>query len=98
MKSPLSLLLLAGALAFAQAPAPTSKKPAPPAPAAAPKPEAKPAAAPAAGGFVGNTDSKIFHKADCKLGSKVKANHKMAFASKAEAEKAGYRPCKTCKP
>lgn len=98
MKSFLTLLLLAGTLAFAQAPAPTTKKPAPPAPAAAPKPEAKPAAAPVAGEFVGNTDSKIFHKADCQKGSKLKANHKKVFASKAEAEKAGFRPCKICKP
>jgi len=98
MKHLLTLVMLAGTLAFAQAPAPTTKKPAPPAPAAAPKPEAKPAAAPAAGGFVGNTDSKIFHKADCKQGSKLKADHKKVFATKEEAEKAGFRPCKTCKP
>ncbi len=79
----------------------TKDKKAAPAPAApkadTKKAEAKPAPAPAAGGFVGNKDSKIFHKADCKTAAKMKAENKVSFASKAEAEKAGYKACKVCK-
>jgi hypothetical protein len=98
MKFFLTLLLLAGTVAFAQAPAPTTKKPATPAPVAAPKPEVKPTPAPIAGGLVGNSNSKIYHKSDCKQGVKMKASNKVAFASKADAEKAGFKPCKACKP
>jgi micrococcal nuclease len=47
---------------------------------------------------VGNKDSKIYHRADCKLAGKMKDEHKVAFASAAEADKAGYKPCKVCKP
>jgi methylphosphotriester-DNA--protein-cysteine methyltransferase len=57
-----------------------------------------PAPTPVAGGFVGNKNSKIYHTAACKEGSKMKPGNKVAFASKAEAEKAGYKPCKACKP
>jgi|GEM_PF-1968868 len=101
MKRFVTLLLLAGTMAFAQAPAKDTKKPAPApapkvAPAPAPKPEAKPA--PVAGGFLGNKDSKTLHKADCKLAAKMKAENKVVFATKAEAEKAGYKACKVCKP
>ena len=71
------------------------------APAAAPaKAEAKaaPKAAPAAGGFVGNKDSKTVHKADCTTAAKMKEANKVSFGSLAEAEKAGYKACKVCKP
>jgi len=99
----LALLALAATLALgplqAQAPAKEAKKDKKaPAAAPAPKAEAKPAPAPAAGGFVGNKDSKTFHKADCKTAAKMKAENRVAFASKAEAEKAGMKPCKVCKP
>lgn len=105
----LALLALMGTLAFAplqaltpsgtygQAPAKDSKKPAPaPAPKAAPAPAPK--ATPSAGGFVGNKDSKIVHKADCKTTAKMKAENRVAFGSMAEAEKAGFKACKVCKP
>jgi hypothetical protein len=96
MKLFLSLLLLAGVTASAQAPA---KKPAPtPAPTATAKAETKPAPMPAATGFVGNSNSKVFHKSDCKAVATMKAGHKVAFATKAEAEKAGFKACKICKP
>lgn len=103
MKLVVTTFLLAGTLAIAQAPAKDAKKaaPAPPAkvaPAPAPKAEAKPVPAPTAGAFVGNKDSKTLHKADCKIAVKMKAENKLTFASKAEAEKAGYKACKVCKP
>lgn len=99
MKS-LALALLTSSLVLAQAPAKEAKKAAPApakaAPAAAPKTEAKPAPAPA--GIVANKDSKTFHKADCKMAAKMKAENKTTFASKADAEKAAFKPCKVCKP
>jgi len=101
MKLLATALLLAGTMAFAQTPAKDIKKPAPApkaAPAPAPKTEAKPAPTPTTGAFLGNKDSKTLHKADCKMASKMKAENKVSFATKAEAEKAGYKACKVCKP
>ena len=93
------LLALAATLAFAQ----TAKKPtAPPVkaeparttPAEAPKTTIKPST----GGLVGNKDSKVVHTAGCKTLARMKPASKVLFASKAEAEKAGYKACKVCKP
>lgn len=98
MTRTLITLLLLGSAAFAQAPAPAPAKKAAPATAPVAKPEAKPAPVPAAGGYVGNKDSKVFHKADCKQGASMKAANRVPFAGKAEAEKAGYKACKICKP
>jgi hypothetical protein len=94
-----ALLLAASVAAVAQAPkpAPAPAKPAP-APAAAPA-KAAPAAAPAkAAAIVANKDSKVYHKADCKTAAKMKEANKTTFASAAEADKAGYKACKVCKP
>jgi len=98
MKRFAAALLLVTASAFAQAPA--AKKPAPaPAPKAeakpAPKAEAKPAAAT---GFVANKASMVYHKADCAVGAKIKAENKVTLATKADADKGGFKPCKVCKP
>lgn len=89
MKALLLSLLLCASVApvFGQGAA----KPTKPAP-------AKAAPAPAATGFVGNKDSKLCHKADCKAAAKMKDANKVAFASAAEAQKAGYKACKMCKP
>jgi hypothetical protein len=86
----LALVGLFTASLLAQAPKTDKKAPAPTA-------DAKKAATPAASGFVGNKDSKIYHKAGCKTAAKMKAENKVPFASKAEAEKAGYKACKVCK-
>ena len=96
MKSAI-LLAFAATLVFAQTPA---KKPTtPPAKAEPAKPEAaKATITPSAGGFVANKDSKVFHKADCKSVGKMKDKNKTTFASKADAEKAGFKACKVCKP
>jgi len=72
--------------------------PAPAAQAPKPAPPAKDVKQPVAAAFVGNKDSKTFHKADCKMAAKMKEANKVAFASKAEAEKQGYKACKACKP
>ncbi len=95
------LLVLAASLAFAQAPTKDSKKAAP-VKAEPAKPEAAKGAIkagdPTPGGFIGNKDSKTYHKADCKTAAKMKAANKVPFASKAEAEKAAFKACKVCKP
>ncbi len=99
MKLLATVLLFAGTMAFSQTPAKDAKKfaPAPKAaPASTPKAEAKPA--PAVGTFLGNKDTKTLHKADCKMAMKMKAENKMSFTTKAEAEKVGYKACKVCKP
>ncbi|WLT32785.1 Ada metal-binding domain-containing protein [Geothrix sp. PMB-07] len=92
----LSLLLAASSVqAMAQAkptPAPAAK----PAPAQAAKPA--PAPAKATGAILANKDSKIYHRADCKAAAKIKDANKTSFASAAEADKAGYKACKVCKP
>lgn len=96
-----ALLFLAASLAFAQTPAKDAKKPAPvkaePAKTEAAKGAIK-AGDPTPAGLVGNKDSKTYHKADCKSAAKMKPANKVALASKAEAEKAGYKACKVCKP
>lgn len=96
MKTLLLSVLLAAALTpgFAQGAGKPVKPSAPPAKAA----PAKAAPAPAATGFVGNKDSKLCHKADCKAAAKMKDANKVTFASAAEAQKAGYKACKMCKP
>jgi hypothetical protein len=97
----IAMLFLASAIGFAQTPAKDAKKPAPvkaePAKAEPSKGAIK-AGDPAPAGLVGNKDSKTYHKADCKAAAKIKPANKVALASKAEAEKAGYKACKTCKP
>lgn len=86
------------------APAPAAK-PAPspaPAPAAKPAPATRPApaakAAASASAIVANKDSKTFHRADCTFVAKMKPANRVSFANAAEAAKAGYKPCKVCKP
>ena len=94
----LSVLMVAPLFAQgAKAPVkPSATPPAKAAPAAPAAPKAAPA--PIATGFVGNRGSKVCHKADCKAVAKMKEANKVTFASAAEAEKAGYKACKMCKP
>ncbi len=94
MKRALFALLMAASLVVV-AQDPKVKPSAKPAPALAAAAKAAPAPASA---IVANKDSKIFHRADCKSVGKMKEVHKMPFASAAEAQKAGYKPCKVCKP
>lgn len=79
----------------------TAAKPAP-APAARPAPATRPApaakAVPSASAIVANKESKTFHRADCTFVAKMKPANRVAFANAAEAAKAGYKPCKVCKP
>jgi len=98
MKSLLLTVLLAAAITPGFAQGTTKPAPAAPPAKAAPAAPAKAAPAPAATGFVGNKDSKICHKADCKSVAKMKDANKTSFASAADAQKAGFKACKSCKP
>ncbi len=96
MKALLLTVLMTAPL-FAQGAAKPANPATPPAK-AAPAAPAKAAPAPAATGFVGNKDSKLCHKADCKAVAKMKDANKASFASAADAQKADYKACKMCKP
>lgn len=91
----------AAAAARATPAAAPASKPAPvPAPVAAPVAHAKPAPAPAASSsaLIGNSESKVCHRADCRLATKMSAAHRVSFASAADAQAKGYHACKVCKP
>ena len=45
--------------------------------------------------YVGNAQSKVFHKAGCKVAPKKKP---VALNNLLEAHKQGFKPCKTCNP
>lgn len=92
-----TLLALLLATAAVAASAQTKTAPAAPAKPAAPATAPAKAAAPA-GAIVANKDSKTFHRPDCKSAAKIKESNRTSFASAAEATKAGYKACKTCKP
>jgi hypothetical protein len=40
----------------------------------------------------------LYHLPSCEWAQKIKPENKVVFASKAEAEAKGYKPCDTCKP
>lgn len=88
------------------APAPKKEEPKK----AAPKKEA-PKAAPAAPAddvvlppydakatFVGNYDTKVFHKKDCRYADQIAKDRKVSLYSVEEAFAADYKPCGVCKP
>jgi len=57
------------------------------------------AAAPKAGFlYIGNSNSKIFHTNECKAAAAISSAHAVYFKTKKEAIKAGYTPCRTCRP
>ena len=47
-------------------------------------------------GVVGNRRSHLYHKPNCRGAAAVSERNRVAFASVAEAEKAGYRKAKDC--
>ena len=48
--------------------------------------------------YVGNRNSKIFHKATCGSVQKISKKNKVALSSKEEALAQGYKGCGSCKP
>ncbi len=55
--------------------------------------------APKSKGYVGCTDTKLFHKGSCAYVKEIeKAGTKVTFSKRSEAVQAGYKPCTECKP
>ena len=50
------------------------------------------------GNYVGNKNTKKFHKADCSSVSSMKAQNKVYMNTRDEAISSGYEPCEKCKP
>lgn len=50
------------------------------------------------GVYVGNVNSRIFHRASCPSVSKMKISNKVSIGSREEAVKRGYTPCHRCRP
>ena len=48
--------------------------------------------------YVGSKQSNKYHLPDCKWAKKISPKNLVKFKTVAEAKKAGYVPCKVCKP
>ncbi|MDD5328103.1 MAG: Ada metal-binding domain-containing protein [Phycisphaerae bacterium] len=48
--------------------------------------------------YVASKNSKVFHKLDCGSAKAIKPENLVGYSSRAEAIKAGKRPCKKCNP
>jgi hypothetical protein len=81
--------------AAASAKAATGSAPSP-VPTAKPVPAAK--AALVSSAIVANKATKTYHRANCTYVAKMNETNRVGFANAAEAAKAGYKPCKVCKP
>jgi micrococcal nuclease len=56
------------------------------------------AAVPAPAGYIGNANSKKFHRPDCEWAAKIAPRNRVEFRSREEALEQGYEPCKVCQP
>lgn len=50
------------------------------------------------GKYVASQNSTVFHKPSCTQAQKIKAHNRRWFGTRSAAIKAGYKPCKLCKP
>jgi len=54
------------------------------------------------GSFAGwngkSKNRRIFGRLDCRSGMRMNKENRVFFLNKEHAERAGYRPCKNCKP
>ncbi|RKY35482.1 MAG: hypothetical protein DRP78_05420 [Candidatus Omnitrophota bacterium] len=48
--------------------------------------------------YIGDKNSKKFHKPNCSWAKKIKRENKVIFKTRKEALKKGYIPCKSCNP
>lgn len=48
--------------------------------------------------YIGNKNSKIFHKADCSSVKRMKDSNKVSLSSRDQAIAQGYTPCQICQP
>jgi micrococcal nuclease len=55
-------------------------------------------AAAAVADYPASTKSSRYHYPDCKLVKHIKPRHLIKFKTPADAVKAGYNPCKLCRP
>ncbi len=53
---------------------------------------------PAPSSFVGNTNSKTYHREDCGAVRRMSQRNRVAFTSYPQAEAQGFQACRTCKP
>jgi methylphosphotriester-DNA--protein-cysteine methyltransferase len=58
--------------------------------------EVRPSTTP--GAFAGITTTGIYGRLDCRSGMRAKRTNRVFFHSAGDAERAGFRPCKLCKP
>jgi phosphatidylserine/phosphatidylglycerophosphate/cardiolipin synthase-like enzyme len=49
-------------------------------------------------GYIGSKHSRVYHLPTCIWAARIRPENLVHFKSKAEAEAAGRRPCKVCKP
>jgi len=67
----------------------------------APSPPLKralPRGPPTAPYYVGSKKRNVFHRPDCRWAAKIAPQNLVRFRTREEALKAGYRPCKVCRP
>lgn len=50
------------------------------------------------GNYLGNANSKKFHRPSCQWAQKISPGNRVWFDTREEAIRAGYQPCKVCKP
>jgi hypothetical protein len=48
--------------------------------------------------YIGNRDSKVFHRAGCSSVGQMSAHNRRGFGTPQEATDLGFRPCGRCKP
>ena len=48
--------------------------------------------------YVGNSNSRVFHRENCGSVTKMKEKNKVFFSSRDKAFDAGYKPCQRCNP
>lgn len=48
--------------------------------------------------YIGNMNSKKFHRPDCEWAAKIAPGNRVYFATREEALRQGYEPCKVCRP
>lgn len=64
----------------------------------APNGAAVASAVPSGVGYIGNKNTHKFHRPDCYWAQKIAPHNRVMFKTREEAVKAGYAPCKVCKP
>lgn len=48
--------------------------------------------------YVGSVNSDKYHYQDCRWAQNIKPGNLITFTDEKDAQKQGYRPCKTCHP